>query len=187
MFVYWARRLHQSTGIAAEALETPALTITSSTPSLGGDRARCLQRERKIEKSSGRRPQKRGRKKAGEFRACKRLIGNFLLCSNLPSAPFSPSVPPLQSSIPSFCLFFARHFSGEKTCVCVCLSRKELIKKQTLPWAWETELGSVCLNICSGVWVCPRVCVCSLNSPFSLLSPENKNNSCEKKNTWRKW
>lgn len=33
---------------------------------------------------------------------------------------FVPSAPPLQSSIPSFCLFSACCFSAEKKCVCAC-------------------------------------------------------------------
>lgn len=44
--------------IATETLETPVLTITSTTASLGGDTSQWLERGRKIEKRNGRRPGK---------------------------------------------------------------------------------------------------------------------------------
>lgn len=53
--------------------------------------------------------------------------------------------------------------------------------KQPWPWAWEPGFGSASLE----VGVCE--CVCSLCTTFSSLSPQHKNNSCERNNTWRKW
>lgn len=131
------------------------------------------------------------RKRGGEFRACKLVdrIGKFPLCCSitLPLSP-RPSPPVIYSIILSFLcsLFLRRESVCARMCVCVFVlvrfspARSQL--KHRLSHEHESQSSGVCvLNVCVCVRVC--ACMCFLNTPFSVLPPENKNNSCERNNT----
>lgn len=80
-----------------------------------------LQRGREIGKRSGRRSVQQEKKKGSGEVSSEHANDWLESFRSPPIIPFSPAILPFQSSIPSFCLFFARYFSGGKrVCIRVC-------------------------------------------------------------------